>query len=180
LSYLRLRLERIEMRIPLLPAWKNSRFRSMRLNRGAAPGRPLPNGHFSTNARAGPPRFWREFALFWHADEEAIAFRFQEATTELVNLTRELIDADEALAAEPEAMSIAEELAKDLPDESIITREKNGFVNRLALTFSSAADLASKGEMIGEFGERLAAWLVALSIWTEWHTAHHVVVDPCA
>jgi hypothetical protein len=114
------------------------------------------------------------------ADEQAIALRFRKITAELVNLTRELIDADEALAAEHEAMSIAEELAKDSPDETIITRKIKGFVSRLALTFSGAADLASKGEMIGEFGERLAAWLVALSIWTEWHAAHHVVADPCA
>jgi len=28
-------------------------------------------------------------------------------------------------------------------------------------------------------GERLAAWLVALSIWTEWHAAHHAALDPC-
>jgi hypothetical protein len=34
--------------------------------------------------------------------------------------------------------------------------------------------------MIGEFAERLAAWLVALSVWTEWHAANHVAPDPCA
>jgi hypothetical protein len=114
------------------------------------------------------------------ADEEAIALRFQKITTELVNLARELIDADEALAAKHEALSIAEELKKDSPDEAIITRKIKGFVSRLALTFSGTADLASKGAMIGEFGERLAAWLVALSVWTEWHEAHHVRPDPCA
>src|SRR5207237_95422 len=27
---------------------------------------------------------------------------------------------------------------------------------------------------------KLAAWLVALSIWTEWHAAHHPKPDPCA
>lgn len=113
------------------------------------------------------------------ADEEAIALRFQKITAELVNLTRQLIDADEALAAEHEAFSIAEELKKEAPDETIITRKIKGFVSRLSLTFSGSADLASKGEMIGEFGERLAAWLVALSIWTEWHAAHHVAPDPC-
>ena len=26
----------------------------------------------------------------------------------------------------------------------------------------------------------LAAWLVALSVWTEWHAAHHAAPDPCA
>jgi hypothetical protein len=109
------------------------------------------------------------------ADEKAIALRFQKITAELVNLTRELIDADEALAAEHEALSIAEELNKDVPDETIITRKTKGFVSRLSLTFSGTADLASKGEMIGEFGERLAAWLVALSIWTEWHAAHQAL-----
>ena len=114
------------------------------------------------------------------ADQQAIALRFQKITTELVNLTRELIDADEALAAKHEAMSIAEELGKAVPDETIITRKIKGFVSRLSLTFSGTADLASKGEMIGEFGERLAAWLVALSIWTEWHAAHHIAPDPCA
>jgi hypothetical protein len=61
-----------------------------------------------------------------------------------------------------------------LPDETIITRKTKGFVSRLSLTFSGTADLASKGEMIGEFGERLAAWLVALSVWTEWHAAHQL------
>ena len=49
----------------------------------------------------------------------------------------------------------------------------------MSLTFSGTADLASKGGMIGEFGERLAAWLVALSVWTEWHAAHHAAPDPC-
>ena len=114
------------------------------------------------------------------ADEEAIALRYRKIAAELVNLTRQLIDADEALAAEHEALSIAEELAKDEPDETIITRKTKGFVSRLSLTFSGTADLALKGEMIGEFGERLAAWLVALSIWTEWHAAHHAAPDPCA
>jgi hypothetical protein len=97
-----------------------------------------------------------------------------------VNLTRELIDADEALAAKHEALSITEELAKDQYDEAIVTRKTKGFVSRLSLTFSGTADLAAKGEMIGEFGERLAAWLVALSIWTEWHSAHHAAPDPRA
>jgi hypothetical protein len=114
------------------------------------------------------------------ADEEAIKLRFEKITAELVNLTRQLIDADEALAAKHEALSIAEELKKAAPDETIITRKTKGFVSRLALTFSGTADLASKGEMIGEFGERLAAWLLALSIWTEWHAAHHSAPDPCA
>jgi hypothetical protein len=113
------------------------------------------------------------------ADKDAIALRFEKITAELVNLTRDLIDADEALAARHEALSIAEELNKARPDESIITRKIKGFVSRLSLTFSGTADLASKGEMIGEFGERLAAWLVALSIWTEWHAAHHAPPDPC-
>jgi len=114
------------------------------------------------------------------ADEEAIALRFQKITAELVYLTRELIDADEALAAGHEALSIAAELNKDVPDETVITRKTKGFVSRLSLTFSGTADLASKGEMIGEFGERLAAWLVALSIWTEWHAAHHAAPGPRA
>jgi hypothetical protein len=114
------------------------------------------------------------------ADEEAIALRFQKISAELVVLARQLIDADEALAAEHEALSIAEELKKETPDETIITRKIKGFVSRLSLTFSGTQDLASKGEAIGEFGERLAAWLVALSIWTEWHAAHHVAPDPCA
>jgi hypothetical protein len=114
------------------------------------------------------------------ADEEAIALRFKRITAELVNLARELIDADEALAADHEALSIAEELAKAVADETVITRKTKGFVSRLSLTFSGTADLAAKGEMIGEFGERLAAWLVALSIWTEWHAAHHPKPDPCA
>ena len=114
------------------------------------------------------------------ADEQAIRLRFQKITEDLITLTRQLIDADEALAAKHEAMSIAEELGKDAPDETIITRKTKGFVSRLSLTFSGTADLASKGGMIGEFGERLAAWLVALSVWTEWHAAHHVAPDPCA
>ena len=114
------------------------------------------------------------------ADEAAIRLRFQKITEELVTLARQLIDADEALAAKHEALSIAEELGKDVPDETIITRKAKGFVSRLSLTFSGTADLASKGGMIGEFGERLAAWLVALSVWTEWHAAHHVAPDPCA
>lgn len=113
------------------------------------------------------------------ADEEAIALRFQKISAELEKLARELIDADEAGAARHEAMSIAEELKKDRPDETIITRKIKGFVSRLALTFSGTADLAAKGEMIGEFGERLAAWLVALSVWTEWHAAHHPSPNPC-
>ena len=114
------------------------------------------------------------------SDGEAIALRFDKITEQLVNLARELIDADEALAATHEARSIAEELAKPEPDETIIIRKIKGFVGRLALTFSGTADLALKGERIGEFGERLAAWLVALSVWTEWHAAHHPVPDPCA
>src|SRR5205085_6516843 len=105
---------------------------------------------------------------------------FAKITAELVNLARQLIDADEALAAKHEALSIAEELEKDVPDETIITRKTKGFVSRLSLTFSSTADLALKGEMIGEFGERLGTWLVALSIWTEWHAGHHPLPDPCA
>jgi hypothetical protein len=114
------------------------------------------------------------------ADELAIELRFKKITAELVNFTRELIDADEAQAADHEALSIAEELKKLTFDETIITRKTKGFVSRLSLTFSGTADLALKGEMIGAFGERLAAWLVALSIWTEWHTAHHPAPDPCA
>jgi hypothetical protein len=114
------------------------------------------------------------------ADEEAIAVRFRKITAEIVKLTGELIDADEALAADHEARSISDELGKAVPDETVITRKTKGFVSRLSLTFSGTADLASKGEMIGEFGERLAAWLVALSVWTEWHAAHHPVPDPCA
>ena len=114
------------------------------------------------------------------ADEAAISHRFEKITGELVNLARQLIDADEAQAAEHEALSIAEELRKGVPDETIITRKTKGFVSRLSLTFSGTADLADKGEMIGEFGERLAAWLVALSIWTEWHATHHAAPDPCA
>ena len=114
------------------------------------------------------------------ADERAVAIRYEKITAELVNLTRQLIDADEAQAAEHEALSIAEELKKDSPDETIITRKAKGFVSRLSLTFSGTADLASKGATIGEFAERLAAWLVALSVWTEWHAAHHPAPDPCA
>jgi hypothetical protein len=114
------------------------------------------------------------------ADEEAIALRFRKITAELVDLTRQLIDADEALAAKHEALSISEELKKDVPDETVITRKTKGFVSRLSLTFSGTGDLALKGAMIGEFGERLAAWLVALSVWTEWHAAHHPAPDPCA
>jgi hypothetical protein len=114
------------------------------------------------------------------ADEKAIALRFEKITAELVALIGELIDADEAQAAAHEALAIAQELAKELPDETIITRKIKGFVSRLALTFSGTADLASKGETIGEFGERLAAWLVALSVWTEWHVDHHPRPDPCA
>jgi hypothetical protein len=112
------------------------------------------------------------------ADEEAIALRFRKITAELVSLTRDLIDADEAQAAEHEALAIAAELARDLPDETVVTRKIKGFVARLSLTFSGTADLALKGEGIGEFAERLAAWLVALSIWTEWHAAHHVPLQP--
>jgi len=114
------------------------------------------------------------------ADEDAIRNRFQKITSELVILARQLIDADEALAAKHEALSIAEELATDVPDETIITRKTKGFVSRLSLTFSGTSDLASNGGMIGEFAERLAAWLVALSVRTEWHAAHHVAPDPCA
>jgi hypothetical protein len=113
------------------------------------------------------------------ADGDAIKLRFEKITAELVTLTRELIDADEALSAKHEALSIAEELKKDVPDETIITRKTKGFVSRLSLTFSGTADLASKGDMIGEFGERLAAWLVALSVWTEWHAVHHPLPHPC-
>ena len=114
------------------------------------------------------------------ADRDAIVLRYQKISAELVNLARQLIDADEALAAEHEALSIAEELNKPVPDETVITRKTKGFVGRLALTFSGTADLACKGETIGEYGERLAAWLVALSVWTEWHAAHHPAPDPCA
>ncbi len=113
------------------------------------------------------------------ADQKAIALRFERITTQLVNLAAQLIDADEAQAAEHEALSIAAELEKESPDETIITRKTKGFVSRLSLTFSGTTDLASKGEMIGDFAERLAAWLVALSVWTEWHAAHHVPPDPC-
>ncbi|HEX8341414.1 MAG TPA: hypothetical protein VF624_10945 [Tepidisphaeraceae bacterium] len=114
------------------------------------------------------------------ADERTIATRYSKITGELVELARQLIDADEATAAEHEAVSIANELGKEVPDETVITRKTKGFVSRLSLTFSGTADLAAKGEKIGEFGERLAAWLVALSIWTEWHAAHHAAPDPCA
>lgn len=112
------------------------------------------------------------------ADQKAIVLRFQRITADLVSLARRLIDADEALAAEHDALSIEEELGKQKPDEATITRKTKGFVSRLALTFSGTADLAAKSEMIGEFGERLAAWLVALSIWTEWQAAHHRAPDP--
>jgi hypothetical protein len=98
-------------------------------------------------------------------------------TAELVILAEKLIDAGEARAAEHEALSIAAELRKKVTDETIITRKTKGFVSRLALTFSGTADLAFKGETIGEFAERLAAWLVALSIWTEWHAVHHPPPD---
>lgn len=114
------------------------------------------------------------------ADEQAIALRLRKITMELVELTRQLIDADEARSAEQEGISIAQELKKSAPDETIITRKTKGFVSRLSLTFSGTADLAVKGEKIGEFGERLSAWLVALSVWTEWHAAHHAAPDPCA
>lgn len=114
------------------------------------------------------------------ADEKAIAVRFEKITAEIVNLARQLIDADEAQAARHEALSIAEELGKEAPDETITCRKIKGFVSRLSLTFSGTADLAVKGAMIGEFAERLAAWLVALSVWTEWHAAHHPKPDPCA
>jgi hypothetical protein len=113
------------------------------------------------------------------ADQKAIALRFEKITTQLVNLATQLIDADEALAAKREAASIAAELGKEKPDETITIRKIKGFVSRLSLTFSGTADLAHKGELIGEFAERLAAWLVALSVWTEWHAAHHVAPDPC-
>ena len=114
------------------------------------------------------------------ADQKAIALRFHKISAELVKLAGELIDGDEALSAEHEAASIARELQKQTPDETIITRKTKGFVSRLSLTFSGPADLAAKGGMIGEFGERLAAWLVALSIWTEWRATHHPTPDPCA
>ena len=102
--------------------------------------------------------------------------RAQAAFGAHLGLTRHWSEAEAVLK---ESASIAEELGKDAPDETIITRKTKGFVSRLALTFSGTADLASKGGMIGEFGERLAAWLVALSVWTEWHAAHHVPPDPC-
>lgn len=114
------------------------------------------------------------------ADEEAIRLRFGRVTTEMVSLVERLIDAGEARAAEHEALSIAQELAKPVPDETIITRKTKGFCSRLALTFSGTSDLALKGELIGEFAERLAAWLVALSVWTEWHAEQHPAPDPCA
>lgn len=113
------------------------------------------------------------------ADQKAIAFRFEKITTQLVHLATQLIDADEAQAAKREAASIAQELGKEQPDETITIRKIKGFVSRLSLTFSGTADLAHKGELIGEFAERLAAWLVALSVWTEWHAAHHAAPDPC-
>jgi hypothetical protein len=114
------------------------------------------------------------------ADEKAIALRFAKITARLVDLTRDLIDADEAQAASHEAQAIAHELAKPQPDETIITRKTKGFVSRLSLTFSGTSDLAAKGEMIGEFAEQLAAWLVALSVWTDWHALHHPAPNPCA
>ena len=92
------------------------------------------------------------------ADQKAIALRFEKITNELVTLASHLI----------------------VPDETVLIRKIKGFVSRLSLTFSGTADLAMKGAMIGEFGERLAAWLVALSVWTEWHAAHHEAPDPCA
>jgi hypothetical protein len=114
------------------------------------------------------------------ADQEAIALRCQKITAELVILTAQVIDADEAVGAKQDAISIAAQLNKEVPDETVLTRKIKGFVSRLSLTFSGTADLASKGEMIGEFGERLAAWLVALSVWTEWHAARQVAVKPDA
>ncbi len=114
------------------------------------------------------------------ADQKAIAFRFEKVTTQLVNLAAQLIDADEAEAAAHEARSIAAQLEQVSPDETVITRKAKGFVNRLCLTFSGTADLARKGALIGEFAEQLAAWLVALSVWTEWHAAHHPAPDSCA
>lgn len=133
-------------------------------------------------AESGDPATRAAAALQLAADvdEQAIALRFQKISAQLVELTRQLIDADEAGAAEHEAISIAQELKKAVPDESIITRKTKGFVSRLSLTFSSTADLALKGDKIGEFGERLSAWLVALSVWTEWHASHHPAPDPCA
>src|SRR3954451_23250604 len=65
------------------------------------------------------------------ADEEAIALRFRKITAELVALARALIDPDEALSAEPEARSIAANLAKDEPDETVLIRKIKGFVSRL-------------------------------------------------
>ena len=143
---------------------------------GARPGDAATAAAAATAATAAAVVAASEHAA---ADEAAITLRFRKVTEELITLTRQLIDADEALAAKHEALSIAEELGKDAPDETIITRKTKGFVSRLSLTFSGTADLASKGGMIGEFGERLAAWLVALSVWTEWHAAHHVPPDPC-
>jgi len=113
------------------------------------------------------------------ADQKAIALRFEKITSELVTLAGRLIDADEAMAARNEANSISEELQKEIPDETVLIRKIKGFVSRLSLTFSGTVDLALKGAMIGEFGERLAAWLVALSVWTEWHAAHYPAPDPC-
>lgn len=114
------------------------------------------------------------------ADGSAIADRFQKITDDLVNFTNQLIDADEALSAKNEAISISDELRKETPDEAILIRKIKGFVSRLSLTFSSTGDLASKGATIGEFAERLAAWLVALSVWTEWHAAQHPSIDAAA
>jgi signal transduction histidine kinase len=76
--------------------------------------------------------------------------RFAKISAELVTLTRDLIDADEALSAKHEALSIAEELKKEVPDEMLITRKTKGFVSRLSPKFAGTADLASKGDMIGE------------------------------
>lgn len=114
------------------------------------------------------------------SDEKAIALRFQKITDDLIALVSELIDADEASSATNEAVSITDQLRKETPDETILIRKIKGFVSRLSLTFSGTADLASKGAMIGEFAERLAAWLVALSVWTEWHSAHRNASGPYA
>ena len=79
------------------------------------------------------------------ADEKAIVMRFEKITADLVSLIGRLIDDDEASAAGHEASSIAAELNKPVPDETIITRKTKGFASRLALTFSGTADLAAKG-----------------------------------
>jgi hypothetical protein len=86
--------------------------------------------------------------------------------------------ADEPLSTRYESFSIAEEMKEDLADETIIPRKTKCFVRRLSLTCSGTADLASKGDMNGEFGERLAAWLVELLVWTEWQTVHQPIPDP--